>query len=222
MATIKRGRVSSIEEFEKQFEKKERANSGIWPIRVDKNRTSLVVRFLTDPSGWVWYQQYWDQALKRTVIATEENEEEYEERGIRPTTVFLAPAILVENNQIVVVELRWSLAEAVKAVSNKYEEKFGSITNYDVELERTGTTKDDVKYHAYYEPGGAKLDLARYEIPEGHSTWQEFLWSVAERLADNGEQKAEASLPDDTDLGEDNADDGAEKPRRVVKRKVSA
>lgn len=224
---IKRGRVETIEDFERQFEKKENEGTTYYPYRVGyKGNNSLVVRFLTEPNGWVWYQQYWNPALNGgkggTVIATEENEDEYAERNIRPSTVYLAPAVLVENQRIIVVELRWSLADAVKAVRDKYEDKFGPLTAYDVELKKEGEGKDGTKYRAFFDDK-TDVDVSRYEIPNGHKTWQDFLWSVVEQL-DSNSHAATPSLPDDTDLGEDNANgDEPKTVRRVVKRaKVDA
>lgn len=228
---IKRGKVNSIADFEKKFDKKTNNTNTIWPTRLGgKNgKTELEIRFLTEPDGWIYYEQYWDPQLNRPVIATDENEEAYEARNLKPGVIYLASAIDVETNAIIVVELKWSLVKKIKAVREQYENKFGPLTAYDIVLKKTGSTKEDTEYHAFFN-GASPLDVDRYEVPGGNKTWQDYLWTVVEKLLGNDDDaEVEDSIEEDTDLGddaevesEDTEEEKSAPKRRVVRKKVNA
>lgn len=207
--TIKRNRVTSIEDFEKAFEKKSNSNNGFkWPTRVGyKGRNFITVRFLTEFDQWVNYQQYYDPAARRFVVATEENEDSFAERGITPSTIHLASALDVETGEVIVIELKWTMVKEIKAIRDK---KNAPITEFDIELEKRGEGKESTEYRASYE-GRSDLDVTRYQIPGDFKSWQDYLWNVVERLAGTADD-------DDDDLDDDTDDDSTEevKPTRKV------
>lgn len=206
--TIKRRRVESIEDFEKAFEKKSNTNGFKWPTRVGyKGRNIFTVRFLTDFDQWVNYEQYYDPATKRYVVATEENEESFSDRNIYPSVIHLASALDIENGEVIVLELKWTMVQEIKALRDK---KGLPITDFDIELERRGEGKETT-YRATYD-GKAEMDLSRYEIPGNFKSWQDYLWTIVERLAGNDDDSS------DDDLEDDNETDSEveEKPVRKV------
>jgi len=211
--TIKRNRVSSIEDFEKRFEKKTNTNIK-YPTRVGyKGRNIFSVRFLTEPNQWVDYGQYYDPSTKRYVIATEENEESFDSRGIKPSYLYLASALDVETGEVLVLELKYTMAKEIKAIRDKK----GDITTYDIELEKRGEGKE-TEYRAAYD-GKSTVDVARYEIPDGFDSWQNYLWVVVERLAGTGEDDSDDDVDDDTDS--DDTDEAEEEKPAVAKKTIS-
>lgn len=232
--TIKRNKIKSVADFEKQF-KKGSGNGGssagkgpLYPTRVGyKGRNVFSVRFLAGPEQWVNYFQYWDPSLNRPVIQTEENEAEYDERGLRPSIIHLAPALDIETGQVVVLELKWSLVKDVQALREKYSQKGLELTEFDVELEKRGSTKEDTEYRATYD-GKVELDLSRYPIPGGSTDWQDYLWKFLDRLVGNDDDEDDDAVEDDDSTDEaDVSEEEVETPvavpaKKRVLRKVGA
>ena len=200
--TIKRNKITSIEEFEKRFEKRASSNSGVkWPTRLGKDgRNFFSVRFLTEPNEWVNYEQYYDPAIKRYVVATEENEDSYSERNIKPSIIHLAAAVDVATSEVIVLELKWTLVKEVNALRTKYAEKGKSLSDFDIELERRGEGKE-TEYRASYD-GSSDVDVSRYEIPGDYKSWQDYLWDVVELVSGNDKDDSDGvddEIYDDTE-----------------------
>lgn len=218
---IKRKTVDSVEDFEKQFEKKTRSTNYKYPVRV-KDR--LRVHFLTEPNQWVQYEQYWDPALGRPVIATEENEEAYKARNIKSSPLYLAAALDVKTAEVIVVELKYSLAKEIAYIIKEKKDEVGPLTSYDVELVKRGTTKDDTEYRANYD-GRSDLDVSRYPAPAGFTDWQAYLWNVVEFLINGTAGEEEDPIADDTDYepsGMDEFADPSKKKKLTLKKTVNA
>jgi hypothetical protein len=188
---IKAARVGDAPEkhFNKKGEGKSRSRNQVLFVPT----AGVTVRFLTPSTDWVWYQEYWDNALKQYVVATEENESEYEDRDdpIWPSNRYLAAAVNISDNRVVAVKLPKTLADDIKAMEEKYEEKKGwSLSDYDLELSKEGTGQD-TSYRVLFEEA-SNLDISRYEIPD--------LFKILEAMID----------PDAVEGGSEIEDDNAE------------
>lgn len=165
MVKLKGGRVG--DDVNRHFggkDKKSGSKSG-GRIQFIPKTGGISVRFLTDSDEWQWYEEYWDTALGKPVLATEENEDEYEERGIRASIRYLAAAVSIADNREIAIKLPYSLAQDIKHAETHYLEKKGwSLTDYDLELSREGEGTDTT--YRYIFEGKSELDLTRYKVPD--------------------------------------------------------
>ena len=151
----------------------------------------ITVRFLTDSDNWVWYQEYWDPALNKYVVATEENEDDYDERDIWPSNRYLAAAVRTDDNRVVAVKLTKTLADNIKMQEEHYAKKNKRLTDYDLALSKSGKGTDTT-YHVMFE-GFDDLDVSRYDVPD--------LFKVLESMLDT-EDEGSDNIDDDNDVEE--------------------
>lgn len=220
--------ASSVKEFEKRFEEKKGGSTKgiVWPTRLGGKRgNALSVRFLTDETEWAEFAQYWVPALSKYVIETEENEEGYQEMGLRRSWVTLAGALDIETGQVIVIQMPYSLAKEVTLLRKKYEDKNGAaLVDLDIELVKRGEGQD-TEYRAAYE-GKSEMDLSRFAIPNGAETWKTYLWDLVARMAGEVEDDADDSeddLDDDTEAEDEATESKTEpktEPKRVLRRRV--
>lgn len=189
MVKLKSGRVG--DDVKRHFGGKEKksGSAGAGRIQFIPKTGGITVRFQTDSEEWQWYEEYWDTALNKPVLATEENEDEYAERGIRASIRYLAAAINVADNRAMAIKLPYSLAQDVKAMEEKYLKKGWKLTDYDVELSREGESTDTT-YRAMFD-GQTELDLSRYKVVD--------LFQLLLDQLDPQENSAEAIDNDDED-----------------------
>lgn len=157
-------------------------------------KTGVTVRFLTGPTGWVSFEQFWDGG-KYTVV-TEENQDEIPLRsnGYPATsTRYLAPAIDKSNNRVVAVQLPYTLANKIALMEEKYEKKGWEITEYDIELSKEGEGTDTT-YEALFDEK-SELDLSLYELPD--------LEALIEEMAAPKAAPVAAEIDDDTDTDDE-------------------
>jgi hypothetical protein len=197
--TIKGGAVKSLDDFKKTS--KGGGGGARFATRIPKEPDTITVRFLKDVTGWVWYDQVWDQGLKRYVVLTEENTEQYD--ALQPQRRYLAPAVDTKENRVIALELPKSLAKQVENIAAR---KKGSCTGGDIELWKTGSGTD-TEYFSEWQ-GFETLDLDKYTVPD--------LWKIVEEMVEGtgaGEDdNGDSSIEDDTD-----DDDDDEEPVAKVK-----
>jgi hypothetical protein len=143
------------------YKKTSRSSSG--PSNVTFVPASgISVRFLTGSDGWVEFKEFWLDG--KPIILTEENEHLVPEDKW-PSTLYLAAALDTAQNRVVAIKLKKSLADKIVTMEEAYSEKKGwELTDYDLELGKTGSGMDTT-YNALFE-GAEKVDISRYEVPD--------------------------------------------------------
>lgn len=103
---------------------------------------SLTVRFLEDPESWVNYYEHWDETLQKAYpcidldcpgCATNE----------KRSSRYLANALDVESDRVIPLQLPKTLTSTLVALYERY----GTLTDRDIELLRSGE-KLDTTYNA--------------------------------------------------------------------------
>lgn len=197
--TIKSNKVGDLKRFNKRFAKKS-GGGGTYPTRIPKDGY-LSVHFLEEPTEWYEFAQYYNQAESKFEIATEENEEKYEELGIRASVRFLANAINTETQEVIAVELPLTIVKTLVAF---YERK-GSLLEYNFDLSREGTGRD-TEYQANSD-GKELIDLDRFKKKDLHA----IILAMANK---DSEEEVSADIEDDDDDDEDEA------PARPARKRV--
>lgn len=149
--------VGSVHQLKKQLEKNSggaRSSGDTWIRYIPKDH-GIVVRFLMEPDGWVVYNEAWDPNRRKsypvpvdTVVPDEQ----------RVSQRYLAQAVDTENDRVVPLCLPKSLMSQVVA---RYE-KYGTITDRDYELSKTGTGLDTTYMMDPEPPLARKLD--KYDL----------------------------------------------------------
>lgn len=172
----------------------------------------LIVRFLTGTDEWVSFREGW---IGNTPVVVDEDlvEEWQEEHGRWPSTRFLAPAIDVDNNEPIVVQIPLTLAKKFVMREDKLAEKGKDLTDYDYELSKSGSGQDTEYFDD--QVGAGKIDLERYaDIAIDPN-------DILEALKERGENASEDEPDiDDDDTDVEVAEKPAEKKKFVFKKKA--
>jgi hypothetical protein len=119
----------------------------------------LMVRFLTEPDGWIGFYEYFDAAAKTAIPMTEG--EELPDGVDRASFRFLAAVWDVENNKVELLKVPKSLAGDIEA---RYEHR-GTIMDRDHYLSREGTGLD-TEYSVMDEDKYKIKGLKDIEVPD--------------------------------------------------------
>lgn len=211
MVKIKGGK-RSIDEIKKSIEtKKNSGGNRKFTDRIPKEG-GVTVRFLEDMDQWEQYYTYYNPAVGFPVLATEDNEDLYEgELGLRPTLRYLAPALLNPGSaeeKVGALEVPASLESQLISI---YDRK-GSLTEYNVFLDRTGTGKNTT-YSAQYDERGP-IDLDKYEAPDLFEFLKEMANSSASASADTAN-----FVEDDNDVEDEPKESPVPAKKKIVIRK---
>jgi hypothetical protein len=182
---IKGGQVKSIKSLKTQMKK---GGGGAGYLKRVPEDGSLVVRFLTEPDGWVMFFEHYD-AVRKFYPCTDTGCPGCAE-GDRPSQRYLTNAVDVDENAVIPLLLPKS---AASSVLKKYD-KYGTLLDRDYEVSRTGSGMD-TEYEAIPE-SPTKMNLNRFEELD--------LWSLIE-----------AQLSEDEDDEDDDEDD---RPRRSSRK----
>lgn len=227
---IKASNVGNLRgDIKKQQERREsqgeRVNFAKWIPHQDDGE--LRVRFLKNPDngGWISFEQVYDPSKRGPQILTEENEEYYTEKGIRPSTRFYAPIRDIKAGETGAVEIPYSIVDDILRLGDRWGEagggKEGDVTSFDIALYKTGYGKEGVEYHAEF-AGFADIDVDQYEAPD--------LWKILEAKVAFQEGRTKDHAEDATSVIADEVVNMSEPPfekseepqlvqRRVIKRK---
>lgn len=133
----------------------------VWFIPKDK---TITVRFLEEPDEWGSYTQVYDQVSRKSWPQPDSEDAPGYTTGDGLSTKYLANAVLLDDgagntpDKVVVLQLPKSL---VSALAQRYE-KYGTLTDRDFDLYRTGEGKNDTTYG--YDPGDkTKRPLTKYD-----------------------------------------------------------
>lgn len=127
-------------------------------LRRIKGDETLKVRFLQQPEDW--HEAYYHFVADKFQWCTQKKSCSACTDGISRSKVALANALLVKENKVVIVQMTTSLANEVLKRFNKFGE---TVMDRDYDLVREGTTKNDTRYSADYDPP-KKRDLTRYTL----------------------------------------------------------
>lgn len=227
MAGIKGGQVKSVKSLRNNLKK---GGGGAGFMKRVPEDSSLTVRFMTEPDGWVMFFEHYD-AVRKFYPCVDDGCPGCAE-GDRPSQKYLANAVDVDENAVIPLLLAKTCASSVL---KKYD-KYGTLLDRDYEISRTGTGRD-TEYEAIPE-SPRKMNLNRFEELD--------LWALVEaqlpseeddddddddddrptRSKRKGSSSSRKSKPsrarDDDDEDEDDEDDEDEAPRRRPARKPGA
>lgn len=115
-----------------------KGGNGIFIKYVPKNG-EMNVRFIQEPEEWVAYAEHYDELLKQSYPCNGEASCPGCSAGERKTARYLANAVnLDDQDRVMALQLPKTLANRLVV---RYE-KWGSLTNRDIELSRTGEGTD--------------------------------------------------------------------------------
>lgn len=121
--------------------------------------SSLTVRFLTEPSEWVGFYEWYDSDLKSFVPQADGDELP---SGSRPSFKYLASVLVqsegVMKGKVVALKFPKSLGTDLMICCDKYK----TLTDRDYECTRIGATQNDTTYKALPE-APAKIARAQYK-----------------------------------------------------------
>jgi hypothetical protein len=225
---IKTGNVGNlretVEQRKKEREKRENQPKGArfatWIPNVDKEDSDpLTVRFLANPdnNGWISYYQAFEPAMRRKVLVTEENEESFEDRGINQSIGWYAPALNYATNEVIIVDIPNNLVEnELLRLAAKWGGEDGDFTTFDVELSKTGSGKNDTRYHADFN-GASQRDLSELTLPDLAQALEnrlEYEQGKAGKVVDKTDQIADEVV----DVSEPEEEAPKPRPRRIIKK----
>ncbi len=139
----------------KSLKRRKRASgSFIQNVPNEADTGSIVVRFLTEPQGWVGFWEYWDEDLNTFVPVVEGEEVE------KPSERRLAAVLDVNTDEVKLLKLPVSLVDPLVTRAIKY----GTIMDRDYELWRSGKGFDTS--YDYSPEEKIKRNLKKYKIPD--------------------------------------------------------
>jgi hypothetical protein len=147
---IRGGKVTSINSLRSSVKKG--GGSGSYLTRIPSDG-SLTVRFLTEPTEWIAYFEYYDAEQKRFFPSVEGVQTQE-----RPAARYLANALDVAESRVVPLVMPKSVAASLL---KKYD-KYATLLDRDYELSRSGAGLD-TEYDVTPEPP-TKMNLERYDL----------------------------------------------------------
>lgn len=151
-----RGRaVKSIKTLKSDLKKGSAGGDVLTRIKAD---TDLMIRFLTEPDGWVDYAEHYSQTHHyfpcdaSACIGCEE--------GLRTSTKYAIPALDVDNEKVILLSVGRGLADDI---IKKYDHR-NTIMDRDYTIQREGSTQDDTNYYLH-EEDRKKRNLSKYKVP---------------------------------------------------------
>ena len=147
---IRGGKVTSINSLRSSVKKGSGGGSYLSRIPAD---ASLTVRFLTEPTEWIAYFEYYDAEQKRFFPSIEGVQTQE-----RPAARYLANALDVVESRVIPLVMPKSVAASLL---KKYD-KYATLLDRDYELSRSGAGLE-TEYDVTPEPP-TKMNLDRYDL----------------------------------------------------------
>ena len=147
---IRGGKVTSINSLRSSVKKGSGSGSFLSRIPAD---ASLTVRFLTEPTEWIAYFEYYDAEQKRFFPSLEGVQTQE-----RPAARYLANALDVVESRVIPLVMPKSVAASLL---KKYD-KYATLLDRDYELSRSGAGLE-TEYDVTPEPP-TKMNLDRYDL----------------------------------------------------------
>lgn len=147
---IRGGKVTSINSLRASVKKG--GGGGSYLTRIPSD-ASLTVRFLTEPTEWIAYFEYYDAEQKRFFPSIEGVQTQE-----RPAARYLANALDVAESRVIPLVMPKSVAASLL---KKYD-KYATLLDRDYELSRSGAGLD-TEYDVTPEPP-TKMNLERYDL----------------------------------------------------------
>lgn len=186
-----------------------RGGGGAFIKNVPKD-SGITVRFLTEPTEWVEYQEYYSEDMEpRFFPAFEGLDPDVVADLKKPSKRYLACGVDRESNEVIALKMPKSLVESLMKKYDKYE----TIMDRDYELVRDGDGLDTT-YEAIPE-APKKMNVAKFEPLD--------LLNVLEAQIPaslKGEDEDDDDDDDDTPPWED--DDKPVRRKRPVKKRPSS
>ena len=147
---IRGGKVTSINALRSSVKKGGGGASYLTRIPSD---ASITVRFLTEPTEWIAYFEYYDAEQKRFFPSIEGVQTQE-----KPSARYLANALDVAESRVIPLVMPKSVAASLL---KKYD-KYATLLDRDYELSRSGAGLD-TEYDVTPEPP-TKMNLERYDL----------------------------------------------------------
>lgn len=147
---IRGGKVTSINSLRSSVKKGSGGGSYLSRIPAD---ASLTVRFLTEPTEWIAYFEYYDAEQKKFFPSVEGVQTQE-----RPAARYLANALDVVESRVIPLVMPKSVAASLL---KKYD-KYATLLDRDYELSRSGAGLE-TEYDVTPEPP-TKMNLDRYDL----------------------------------------------------------
>lgn len=119
---------------------------------------ALVVRFLEEPENWIMYQEVYDPMRKNSYPVPDDPSMPGYDDDLRKSDRYLANVVDVDRDLVKALKLPKSVVNALIA---RYE-KYGTLTDRDYELYRTGSGLDTEYFADPEAPSKKKLD--KYDV----------------------------------------------------------
>jgi hypothetical protein len=204
---IRGGKVTSINSLRSSVKKGSGGGSYLSRIPAD---ASLTVRFLTEPTEWIAYFEYYDAEQKKFFPSIEGVQTQE-----RPAARYLANALDVVESRVIPLVMPKSVAASLL---KKYD-KYATLLDRDYELSRSGAGLE-TEYDVTPEPP-TKMNLDRYDLLDLMGLLESQLEDVPVNSDDDDEEedkpvkksvakaapKAKAPVEDDEDEDDEDSDD---------------
>ena len=116
---------------------------------------TFVVRFLHEPENWIMYSEVYDASTKKSFpVPDDPSMPGYPDADVRRTDRYLANVVDIDRDTVKAIKLPKSV---VNALIVRYE-KYGTLTDRDYELYRTGSGLDTEYFADPEAPSQRKLD----------------------------------------------------------------
>lgn len=221
---IRGGKVTSINSLRASVKKG--GGGGSYLTRIPSDG-SLTVRFLTEPTEWIAYFEYYDAEQKRFFPSVEGVQTQE-----RPAARYLANALDINENRVIPLVMPKSVAASLL---KKYD-KYATLLDRDYELSRSGAGLD-TEYDVTPEPP-TKMNLERYDLLDLMGLLESQLEDVPVNSDDDDEDeedekpvarksikstpKAKADDDEDEDDEDDESEEEAEYSRDDLEEKSLA
>lgn len=206
-------------------------------IRALSDGQTMTVRFLSEPEKFVEYKEHYNAEYKYFPCDTDSCPGCAD--GHKAAKRFLVAVLVIDETgkpEVAPVKITPDLLSSISMVY----EKFGTITDRNYDLSRTGSGMSDTKYQLFPEGPTRIRGIERYTPPGGEEEWGDWLWGILEKkLPNNVDSDDEDDEPpvtkkvngkttrsrrvveedDDDDFDDEEEEEEDEPPRRSVPKR---
>lgn len=173
-------KVGSITDLKKSLEK----GKGTFIQYIPKNG-GITGRFLEEPEEWVSFQEVFDQVKRKSYPVPDEGMPGYPNPDDRVSTRYLANFVRAEDDRVIPIQLPKDLANQLVV---RYE-KYGTVTDRDYELFRSGEGLDTVYGCTPESPTPMKLDKYKpLDLEKVLEDAYESVWGVSPSSDDDDDE----------------------------------